>query len=395
MASHRLLERPQGDVRLADIASEVEALGFVQVDSINTLARAHDHILWARRPRYRQGKLLQCTARPRHLFEAWTHDAALVPSAFYKHWRHKHAADRNALSERWQRWGREGFHSEFDRILKRIADEGALSSAELGDGERQNGGGWWDWKPTKVALEYLWRSGDLAICHRRGFSKVYDLAERVLPPEALNARSDRAESLDWSARAALRRLGFGTASELSAFWDIFSKADLGAWAKSAPAGLVEVDIEGHDGSLRAALTPEEWEGRIASLSQPSPRLRILSPFDPALRDRKRIERLFGFEYRIEVFVPEAKRQYGYYVFPILEGTELTGRIDLKADRAAGVLRVLGYWPEQKVRFGSGRAARLADELGRICALAEVSRIEVEISPKTALLRESRAFMARI
>ncbi|MEM9349008.1 MAG: crosslink repair DNA glycosylase YcaQ family protein [Pseudomonadota bacterium] len=362
---------------------------------MNTLARAHDHILWARRPRYRQGKLLKCVARPRLLFEAWTHDAALVPSVYYRHWRHKHAADRNALSERWKQWGREGFHSEFDHILKRIADEGALSSAELGDGKRQNGDGWWDWKPTKVALEYLWRSGELAICHRRGFSKVYDLAERVLPPEALNARSERAESLDWSARSALQRLGFGTASELSAFWDIFSKAELGAWAQEATNGLVEIEVESRDGSLRPALAQEGWEDQLAHLPDPSPRMRILSPFDPALRDRKRIERLFGFEYRIEVFVPEAKRQYGYYVFPILEGTELTGRIDLKADRAAGVLRVQGYWPERKVRFGSGRATRLADELIRICALAEVDRIEVENNRNTELLRESAAFMARV
>ncbi|MEO0665748.1 MAG: crosslink repair DNA glycosylase YcaQ family protein, partial [Pseudomonadota bacterium] len=146
------------------------------------------------------------------------------------------------------------------------------------------------------------------------------------------------------------------------------------------------DVEGADGSLRPALAAADWEARLEALPDPIPRLRILSPFDPALRDRKRLKRLFGFDFTIEVFVPAAKRQYGYYVFPILEGTRLTGRIDLKADRAADTLRVQGYWLEAGVKLGTGRASRLATELTRIARLAGVSRITIVEAPATEGLR---------
>ncbi|MEM1374459.1 MAG: crosslink repair DNA glycosylase YcaQ family protein [Pseudomonadota bacterium] len=386
LAAHGLWARPTGPARYADVARTVHSLGFVQVDSINTVARAHDHILWSRLPAYPVGRAMACCAGPRTLFEGWTHDAALIPAEFFKHWRHKFSADHNALAARWDGWGRAGFQAEFDLVIDRISREGALSAKELGDGERQNGGGWWDWKPRKTALEYLWRTGELAICHRRGFSKVYDLTERVLPPEALNARTTSEESLEWSALDALGRLGFASPSELSAFWDIFDKAALARWAQTLPEDIIEITIEGADGTLKPALIHADWEARLAALPAPSSRLRILSPFDPALRDRGRAARLFGFDYRIEVFVPEAKRKYGYYVFPILEGPRLTGRIDIKAHRDADTLLVKGYWPEPGIKLGVGRRKRLWDELERIATLAGVSRIEIADGPKTALLR---------
>ncbi|MCH2077238.1 MAG: winged helix DNA-binding domain-containing protein [Rhodobacteraceae bacterium] len=391
LSAHGLLSRPTGAASYADVAQTVHNLGFVQVDSINTVARAHDHILWSRLPSYRPGRAMGCAARDRSVFEGWTHDAALIPAAFFPHWRHKFDADRKILAERWVKWGREGFEKEFQHVLKRIEQEGALSATDLGEGERQNGGGWWDWKPRKAALEYLWRSGDLAICHRKSFSKFYELTERVIPPEHLNARTSYDESLDWSARAALDRLGFASPSELSAFWDLFPKKALANWAKEPQEALVWVDIELNNGSLKPVLTHADWEARLEALPEPTPRLRILSPFDPALRDRKRAERLFGFEYRIEVFVPEPKRQYGYYVFPILEGEKLTGRIDVKADRATDTLLVKGYWPEKGISLGTGRARRLAQELIRIARLAKVTKIEFENTDKTALLRKSREF----
>ena len=338
---------------------------------------------------------MNCAAKTRSVFESWTHDAALIPINFYPHWRHKFDSDRITLAARWQKWGREGFHKEFDAILERITNEGALSANALDEGRRQNGGGWWDWKPTKTALEYLWRTGELAICHRRGFSKVYDLAERVIPPEHLNSLFSEKESLDWSARAALDRLGFANASELSAFWDIFSKKALAAWEATSPAGVIEIEVAGDDGGFRRVLARQDWETLRDALPSESERVRVLSPFDPALRDRKRLMRLFGFDYRIEVFVPEGKRTYGYYVFPVLEGLNFTGRIDLKADRANTRLIVQGYWPETGVKLGSGRAKRLAEELCRIARLAKVREIEVLNTSKTELLRNSRHFMENI
>ncbi len=394
LAAHGLIERPAGTVRSGDIDKVVQHLGFVQVDSINTLARAHDHIIWARRPRYRPGQLIANCQRTRATFENWTHDAAVIPAAFFPHWRHSFERHKKALTAKWQRWGRDGFHSEFDRILARLQDDGAQSAAQLADGKSQNGGGWWDWQPTKTALEYLWRTGELAICHRHNFSKVYDLAERVIPPEHLNARTGAAQTLDWSARAALDRLGFAASTELQAFWDILPKTDYANWAKTAH-DLTWIDVEMVDGSTRTCLTHMDWETRLAEVPTPSARLRILSPFDPALRERARIERLFGFSYRIEVFVPEPKRVYGYYVFPILEGIQLTGRIDLKANRKDGALHVQGFWPEPNVRLGAGRARRLADELARIASFAGLDQIRIDFNPNTELLRRNHTFLAHV
>ena len=133
-------------------------------------------------------------------------------------------------------------------------------------------------------------------------------------------------------------------------------------AAIADGTAVWVDVEGADGSLRPSLARPALMDQVPPV--PQARVRILSPFDPALRDRKRTERLFGFHYRIEIFVPAPKRQYGYYVFPVMEGGRLIGRIDMKADRPAGILNVTGFWPESGVQMGAGRRARLDAELGR-------------------------------
>ncbi|MGR3491800.1 MAG: winged helix-turn-helix domain-containing protein [Shimia sp.] len=359
----------------------VDALGFVQVDSVNTLARAHDMILWARRTPYRPPDLPPQIERHRTLFEGWTHDAAVLPSAVWQHWRHKHQRDGARFETMWNKGGRAGFAAEVDGLLRRIARDGPMSAAEAGDGAPQSGGGWWAWKPTKTALEYLWRRGDLCICHREGFRKHYDLAERVIPPEHLNTHSAWEDTVDWACRSALDRLGFATPSELADFYDLVPKAVAKDWAKGANLETAAVrHVDGTDG--RVLLAPG-WDAPLPSASQ---RLRILSPFDPALRNRQRVARLFGFDYRVEMFVPAAKRRYGYYVFPILEGLRLTGRIDLKADRAAGVIRLQGVWWERGIRLGSGRIARLSAELARLCRFTGLRGVQLCEGPGTEALR---------
>ena len=313
---HGLLKRPSGSGKGHELASVVDDLGFVQVDSIRTVARAHDHILFTRCPAYRAGNLPPLLEKTRSLFEAWTHDAALVPVGFFPQWRHKFERSKGQLHKTWSRLdGRAGFDNIFDHVLRRLDDEGPLTAGELGEGNAQNGGGWWDWSPTKTALEYLWRTGEVMVCHRRGFTKAYALTEHVIPPEWLNHRIERAAAIDWSAKAALTRLGFGTASDLSRFWEIFDKPTLAQWCNEAcvAGDIVQGTIDTTQGR-KPVFLPENWEDTLAKLSTPSSRVRILSPFDPALRDRTRAERLFGFEYRIEVFVPEAKRVYGCLLY---------------------------------------------------------------------------------
>jgi len=365
---HALLEAPAGPAKGRALSDLIHCLGFVQVDSVNTLARAHDLILWSRRPTYKQASLRWLNDRGRDTFEHWTHDAAIIPMAFYPHWRLRFARDRKRLHGKWRNWHGDSFHGELDRVLAHVAAHGPVASSDFSGERAEKSTGWWDWHPTKTALEYLWRSGDLAVTRRDGFRKIYDLSERVVPPEFLNARHpDEAETIDWACAAALDRLGFATSGELAAFWAIVTPAEAKAWVAAAvrEGRVIEIDVTSVDGSVRRSIAWPSVMKAAEGLGDPSPRLRVLSPFDPALRDRNRAERLFGFHYRIEIFVPEAQRRYGYYVFPVLEGTRLVGRIDMAAEPGRTCLTVRAFWPEPGIRMGVGRTQRLRDEVERI------------------------------
>lgn len=373
------LSRPRSqDGRGAALSALIHRLGFVQVDSVNTLARAHDMILFSRCGNYRPASLRWLNDRSRDVFENWTHDASAIPVQFFPYWRLKFARDAVRLRRVYKNWHGPEFQGELDTVRTHIAAHGASCSRNLGEAPAGKSTGWWDWKPSKTALEYLWRSGELSVCHRAGFAKFYDLTERVIPPEYLNTYFADDAVVDWAAQAALDRLGFATSGELAAFFDLISAQEAKDWVSRALAmGVVqEAEVEGADGRVRrCVLRPETLTG-LCELAPPAPRLRLLSPFDPALRDRKRAEWLFGFHYRIEIFVPAAKRQYGYYVFPILEGDRLVGRVDVQADRQMSELQARALWPEHDVRFGRGRMDRLMAELDRAARFSGCDKVKI-------------------
>ena len=381
MDRHLLSDPPQGAANGAALLDVIQRLGFVQLDSINTVARAHDLILWSRRPRYRPKALKALYERDRQLFEHWTHDAAVIPLAFYPHWHLRRTRDAERLRSRWSKDRREGFEAQFRTVLDHIRDNGACCSSDVGKDEKRGSGGWWDWHPSKTALEYLWRSGALAVVGREGFKKQYDLTERVLDRQLFDPAfaPDEVETIHWCCDQALERLGFATHGELAAFWAHISPAEAKAWCQQelAAGRLEEVQITGHDGTLKPAFSRPGLDADAGLEKAPTSRLRILSPFDPALRDRKRAHRLFGFSYRVEMFVPEPQRIYGYYVFPILQGERLVGRVDMKAFRDQDVLRVRAVWPEPKVKWGPGRIAALEAEVQRMTRLAGVSKVSFE------------------
>ena len=374
--AHALAEAPVGPASGADLADLIDRLGFVQIDSITTVARAHHMILHARRQSYRPENLTPLLERDRVLFEHWTHDAAIVPTRHFGHWQHRFTRDAKRLQGNWRAWFRPGYEEQFDAILRRIADHGPVTAAEVGQGEARGKGGWWDWHPSKTALEWLWRTGALMITRRDGFRKVYDLTERVIPDGLRHAAPDLATTVDWACGAALDRLGFATPTEIAAFWRAITPAEAQGWCRSALArgAVIEIAVAGADGALKRCLARPDVLALAADAPEPPARLRILSPFDPMLRDRTRAERLFGFHYRIEVFVPEAQRRYGYYVFPVLEGARLIGRVDVKAWRDQGVLRLRAFWPEPGVTLGPGRVARLEAELDRLARFAGCARV---------------------
>jgi uncharacterized protein len=352
----------------------IDDLGFVQVDSIATVERAHHMILFSRNQTYRREHLTALLEKDGELFEHWTHDASIIPCRFFRYWKHRFRRREPILAERWKKWQGESFDSAFDDTFRHIVDNGAIMSRDM-KVEDHKSGGWWNWHPNKTALEYYWHTGRLAIAGRVNFQKVYNLAERVIASHHYEPEVSHAEFVDWACRSAFRRLGFATSGEIAAFWDIVTPDEAKEWVKTHRDELVELAIEPADGGRpRLSFALADFPDSLNDIPEPPGRIRVLSPFDPLLRNRDRAGRLFNFSYRIEVFVPEPKRQYGYYVFPLLEGDRMIGRIDMKADRKAGTLDVRRIWLEKGVRASAGRLDKLDAELQRVGRFAGVERV---------------------
>lgn len=351
---------PTGPV---DLPGTIRKLGFVQLDTIRVVARAHDHILWSRNQNYREPMLEKCLGRDRHVFEHFTHDASVIPMEFYPMWRRQF----RRLEEKVRGWEwHRGMLDEEGRaeIRRRIEAEGPLSTKAFDtkiEGKREM----WRRPPHKLALDYMWYAGELSTSHREGFTKFYDLTHRVIPDHHRETEHDDEVQVDWLCREALDRLAFGTPGDIQRFWAAADLGEVKDWTEANAGELVPVEIESVSGQWTAALAPADIEARLEAAPAPVSRLRILNPFDPVIRDRNRLTRLFGFDYRIEIFVPAAKRQWGYYVYPLLEGDRFVGRIEVKADREKGELSVHNLWHEPGVKWTDARAARLDAELARM------------------------------
>lgn len=365
-----LLDDPARRCGPAKVQREIERLGFVQVDSINVVERAHHQILMSRLDGYRPAMLSSLCEKQRSIFEHWTHDAAVIPVRDFPHWRHKFALLPNAGPQPGSRWARKmgaDPSGVVRRVLGRIRREGPLMSSDFEDDRGKGRGQWWDWKPQKTALEYLWRAGRVSIASRKNFHKRYDLTERVIPEDIRKSRPRRRESEEWACRGALERLVFATPSEIARFYHAVSIAEARAWCeRAAKRGAIEAVLleSAAREAPRQVFALRGWRSRLEQLPEPPARMRLLSPFDPALRDRVKTRRLFGFEYVFEAFVPAAKRRYGYYVLPVLEGDALVGRVDAKLHRDRDELVVRGPWWEKGIRPNRARLARLDDAVGR-------------------------------
>ena len=352
----------------ADALATVERLGMVQLDPLAPVARAHHHILWSRHSDWRPARYDTLLERRRSVFEHFTHDAAILPMTTWPWW----ARTRRLRAERYAR-GHWGAHlppeRERLRILERVAREGPLCSADFEGGARADRSVHaWMRPPHKLALEHLWLEGRLAVARRRRFAKHYDLVERVVP-DALRAEvRGEPEQIDFLCRAALARLGFATVGELQRFWDAVSASEVRDWLGANPRAWRPVRVEGADGAWREACAPADVEDALAALGEPPARARILNPFDPVVRDRARLARLFGFDYRIEIYVPAARRRYGWYVYPVLDGARFVGRIEARVWRETDRLRVTGWWPEPGLGSSAARARRIGRELARFARL---------------------------
>lgn len=365
LASSGLSTPPTGALDLERI---IHDLGFVQLDTIQVVARAHHHILWSRNQNYREPMLDEILGRAGGLFEHYTHDASILPMAFYPYWR--------------RQFGRQGasvarssyFKGMLDakgraEIKKRIANEGPLSTKDF-DTKIIDRSHLWARPPHKMALDYLWYAGELTTSYRKNFTKYYDLAENVIPEKMRATVITDADQINWLCHGALNRLGIATLAEIQKFWQATDAKEVRTWA--AQSDLRPVQVQAANGSWTDAFAASDIEQRLTT--NITTRLRILNPFDPAIRDRIRLNRLFGFDYRIEVFVPAAKRRFGYYVYPLLEGSRFVGRLEVKADRTKGVLNVLNLWVEPQVKWTGRRAAKLESELARMARFVGVKDI---------------------
>lgn len=355
-----------------DLDGLIQKLGFVQLDTIQVVARAHHHILWSRNQNYREKMLNRHMADHRLVFEHFTHDASVIPMAFYPMWQRQF----RRLEEKvrgWE-WHRGMLDADGRNAIKdRIRDEGPLCTKAFDTkvkGEKKM----WARPPHKLALDYMWYAGELSTSHRQGFTKFYDLIERVIPEDyRASVLSDEAQ-IDWLCHNALDRMAFGSEGDIQRFWDAVTNAEAKSWVADNAHGLVPVEICAADGSVVSVFAPGDIETRLATASAPTSRLRILNPFDPVIRDRARLKRLFGFEYTVEMFVPAAKRKWGYYVYPLLEGDRFVGRIEAKANRKAGELKVLRVWKEPRVKWTPARHSKLDAELARLARFTDLETV---------------------
>ena len=330
--------RPRGRVDLRHIDRVMRSLGILQIDSVNVVERAHQLVLFSRLGPY-DTELLWRSFRDRRLFEYWGHEASILPSETWPLWQHR--MTEFATSTPWKR-ARQLMEEEpgyVEAVLAEVGERGPLIAADLDDpGEKR--GPWWGWAKGKVALEWLFATGRVTTTDRRNnFTRYYDVPERVIPDAHRDAPPvSRGEALRELVVRAARSFSVGTAKDLADYYRLPITEARATVADLAQEGLLEqVEVEGwrDPGFVHPEAT---FPNRVRAQA-------LVCPFDPLIWFRERTERLFDFHYRIEIYVPEPKRVYGYYVFPLLIDDRLVARVDLKADRKADVLRVPGAFLE--------------------------------------------------
>ena len=316
----------------------IEHLGYVQIDTISVVERAHHHVLWSRVSNY-QPKFLDQLVKERKVFEYWFHAASWLPMRDY----------RFALPRMNRQNGERGWFENCDKklvahILQRVREEGPLRARDFEDtrkGKKQ----WWDWKPAKQALEQLFMQGELMVSARQGFQKVYDLPQRVLPDWVDTRLPTLDEYAGYLINTTLRAHGFATQKSMSYLRK-------GSELRDAIREQLQVGIDTGELLTIALNDNSQVYADVRLLEQRAPRciaaVRILSPFDNIVIQRERGRDLFDFDYQIECYVPQPKRQFGYFCLPILYRDRLVGRIDCKAHRRSQCLEIKSIHIEQGI-----------------------------------------------
>ena len=369
----------------AALPGVIKQIGFVQIDSIKIVERAHHHILFSRSNFYDHTWLDYHLEEKRTLFENWTHDASIIPIEFFPYWGHRfsRAHDKLVGSRWWNKRMGDNPGKLCQRVLDYVEKNGATKSRDLRHGNKDSSSkrledktSWWGWNPSKATLVFLWRTGRLAVAKREGFQKSYDLTERVVPDIYRNIEHSEEEYINWNCMTAIENIGFGSHAEIANYWEGISPQEAKNWCnKSLNNYIMTTQVETVDGETVLSWAHPDIFAWVDKLPDPPNIVRFLSPFDPLIRDRKRVRRLFGFDFKIEIYIPELKRVYGYYVYPILEKDKFIGRIEMKVDRRSSSLIVHGFWLEIGFKLTKQRKKKIESELHRWRAFLNLDYIK--------------------
>ncbi len=362
---------PGKTTRWQALSKVIDNLNLLQIDSVNVLSRSHYLPVFSRLGSYDKTVLDKHTlaAKNRRCFEYWAHEASILPHRYQPllRWRMDDARHGTGIYKGLVEFARNKQQVIAD-TLEKVRAEGPLRPRDFGQPAVRSGE-WWGWNENKTALEYLFWTGDVTTASRDGFERLYDVPERVLPDDIHTAVSPaRADAIRELARHSARALGISTETDIRDYFRL-PVAD----ARRAVAELVEsgelhmVEVKGW--------TKPGYIWHAAKSSRSFERATVLSPFDPLVWNRDRAERLFDFRYRIEIYTPAPKRQFGYYVLPFLIGEQLSGRLCMKADRQAGILRINTAWHEDGVDAGSASEA-IAPALHDMSRWLGLERLEI-------------------
>jgi uncharacterized protein YcaQ len=362
--------RPEGNVTQRHLQTVMQHVGLIQIDSVNVVARSHELVLFSRLGNHRRTLIADATTRG-DLFEYWGHEAAHIPTAQHPFFRFRMQENKDG---HWiQRVSKEleSTRPQFlAEVLDKVRTEGPIVAGDISTRKTPKGP-WWDWDHGKRALEVLfWRGEVTAYRRTRDFARVYDVVDRVLPSVVLDIPTPtEKESRKELLRIAAQSCGVATAR------------DLADYHRQKPRECVHlVDELVRDGELEKVIVEGWRDDAYVVTSARIPRhvnaRALLSPFDSLIWHRPRAERLFNFHYRLEIYTPAAKRKFGYYVLPFLLDEQLVGRVDVKADRQSGVLRVLGAFAEEGADVK--RSAReLANELHAMAQWLDLESVHVQ------------------
>lgn len=357
-------------VGASGVAATIARLGYVQIDTISVVERAHHHVLWTRVKNYKP-EYLDAAVKEKKVFEYWFHAAAYLPINDYRF-----ALPRmNAIKSGEKHWFDNIDKKLLRSVYRRIQAEGPLRARDFADTKSTNTG-WWDWKPAKQAIEQLFMQGDLMIVGREGFQKRYDLTERVLPESINTTTPDVAEEARFLVDTILRAHGFASLKS-------FTYLRKGKALRIAVKECLEAYIDLGQVVIIQSPAGDEFYCDAKLFEQkkrPGSRVRLLSPFDNLVIQRERCRQIFEFDYQIECYVPAAKRLYGYFCLPLLYKDKLVGRLDCKAERKTKVLQVKYL---QHVAAGDGFLPSLADALKRFMKFNGCTAIEVRRTEKNS------------